>query len=118
MVHQVRAYRGVQVHLKRNLQLRPNAVHTRDQNRIGVLGLVDGEQPAKAANLAQHTLGESLVRQILDPLLGAVGAVNVHAGIGVGNRRRAGCGSLGHRFLLCFYFLAWGSVLSAAAAIT
>ena len=41
MVDQVRAYGRVQLHLKRNLQLGADAVHTGDQYRIGVLGLVD-----------------------------------------------------------------------------
>src|SRR5579864_7208768 len=37
--------------------------------------------------------------EVLDALLGAVGAADVHAGVGVGDRSRAGRGSLGHRFL-------------------
>src|SRR5579864_310593 len=37
--------------------------------------------------------------EVLNALLGAVGAADVYAGIGVGDRSRAGRGSLGHRFL-------------------
>ena len=46
---------------------------------------VDGEQAAKAADFAQHAAGKGLVGQILDPLLGAIGAVNIYTGIGVGD---------------------------------
>ena len=50
--------------------------------------LVDRKQPAEAADLAEHAAVESLVRQILDALLGAIGALDVDAGIGVGNGAR------------------------------
>ncbi len=99
MIHQVAADRGVQTHLKRDLQLGADAIHTRNQHWIGVFCLVHGEQPAKAPNFAEHAARESLMRQVLDALLGAVGAADVYAGIGVGDRCRAGRGSLGHRFL-------------------
>src|SRR5450755_2986153 len=51
------------------------------------------------------------MRQVLDALLGAVGAADVHTGVGVGHGRRAGCGSLGHRFFfqtISIKALAWG----------
>ena len=50
-----------------------------------ILLLVDGKQPAEAADLAQNAAVEGLVGQVLDALLGAVGALDVHAGIGVGD---------------------------------
>ena len=43
------------------------------------------EQAAEAANLAQHSLGEGFMGEILDALLGAVGAIDVYARIGVGD---------------------------------
>src|ERR1035438_9114234 len=54
------------------------------------------------ADFAEHTPGKGLVRQILDALLGAIRAADVHPGVGVSNRRRAGWGSLGHRFFRVF----------------
>ena len=78
----------MQAHVEGDLQLRSHAIHARDQHRVHVLGLVDREEAAKAANLAEHAAGKGLVRQILDALLGAVGAVDIHAGVGVGDRVR------------------------------
>ncbi len=85
VIDQVGADGVVDVHLEGDLQLGAHAVHARDQNRVHPLRLVHGEQAAEAADFAQYAAGESLVGEILDPLLGAVGAVNVHAGIGVGD---------------------------------
>ena len=86
VVHQVGAHGGMQAHLEGNLELRPHPIHARDQHRIHVLGFVHREQAAKAANFAEHAAGKGLVRQILDALLGAVGAVDIHTGVGVGDR--------------------------------
>ena len=82
----------MQVHLERNFQLCAHSVHARHQHRVDILRLIDREQPAKAANLAQHAAGKSLVRQILDALLSSVGAADVHPGVCVGDRRRTGVG--------------------------
>src|SRR4029077_7971085 len=43
-----------------------------------------------AANFAEHAAGKSLVGQILDPLLGAVGAVNIHTCVAVGDNALRG----------------------------
>ena len=48
-----------------------------------VLLLVDGEQAAEAADLAQDAAIEGLMGEILDALLGAIGALNIDAGVGV-----------------------------------
>ena len=86
MINQVGADSVVHVHFKGELQLGAHAIHAGNQNRIEILGLVHRKQPAVAADLAEHTLGESFVREILDALLGAVSLVDVDASIGVGNR--------------------------------
>src|SRR6266404_4953995 len=83
VVHQVGADGVVHVHFKGEFQLGTDAVHARNQHRIGILGLVHGEQSAKAANFAEHALGESLVGKILDTLLGAVCLVNIDPGVSV-----------------------------------
>src|ERR1019366_531227 len=85
VVHQVGADGVVQVHFKGDLQLGTDPVHAGNQNRVRVLFLVDGEEPAKAANLAQHSAIEGLVGEILDALLGAIGALDVYASVGVSN---------------------------------
>src|SRR5207253_5035650 len=53
------------------------------QDGIEILRLVHGKQATKAPDFAEHTLGKSFMRQILDALLGAVGLVDVDASIGV-----------------------------------
>src|SRR5579883_3257024 len=87
----------VDLHFEGDLELGADAIDAGDQDRIGV-GLGDGEQPAKAADLAEHALGKGLMSEILDALLGTVGAVNVHAGIGVSDAG-ALLGSLGQASL-------------------
>ena len=85
MIDQVGADGVMDVHLEGDFQLRAHAVHARHQNRVHPLRLVHGEQAAEAADFAQYAAGKSLVGEILDPLFGAVGAVNVHPGVGVGD---------------------------------
>ena len=90
MVDQVGAHGGVDVHVEGDLQLGADAVHAGDENRVEELLLIDGEEAAEAANLAEYSLGESLVGEILDALLGAVAAFNIHARVGVGDRSLGG----------------------------
>ena len=85
VIDQVGADGVMDVHLEGDFQLGAHAVHAGDQDRIHPLRLVHGEQAAEAADFAQDAAGESLVGEILDPLFGAVGAVNVHTGVGVGD---------------------------------
>ena len=85
VIDQVGANGVMDVHLEGDLQLGADAVDARDQNRVDPLRLVHGEQAAEAADFAQNAAGKGLVGEILDPLFGAVGAVNVHTSIGVGD---------------------------------
>jgi len=98
MIDQVGSDGGVQPHFEGNLQLRSHAIDAGDQDGIQVLGLVDDEEATKAANFAEHTAGKGFVRQILDALLGAVGAVDIDTGVGVGNSV-GGRGMLSHGLL-------------------
>src|SRR5215472_12620569 len=86
MVHQVGADGMMQAHFEGELELGANAIHARNQHRIAIFLLVDRKQPPEAANLAKHPAIEGFVRQVLDALFGAIGAVNVNTGIGVGDR--------------------------------
>ena len=61
----------------------PSTLLTRTGSEI--LLLVDGEQAAEAANVAENTFVEGTVRQVFNALLGPVGALNVYTGVGVGN---------------------------------
>ena len=51
VIHEVRADRMVQIHLKGNFELRSHAVCARDQHRV-VIFLAEREKPAKAAYVA------------------------------------------------------------------
>ena len=68
-----------------------------------VLGLIHREESAKPANFTQHAAGKGLVSQILDALLGAVGAIDIHTGVSVGDRCGGGCGVLGHGLSRCLF---------------
>ena len=61
----------------------PSTLETRTGSEI--LLLVDGEEPAEAADLAQHPAIEGLMGKILDALLGAISTLDVHASVGVGD---------------------------------
>src|SRR6266853_59919 len=87
----------MQAHLEGNLKLGSDTVDARYQHWIDVFGLVHGKKTAKASNFAEHAARKSFVGQVLDALLGAVGAVNIYASVGVGDRCGGG-GVLGHGF--------------------
>ena len=86
VVYQIGADRVMDVHLEGQLELRADAVHARNQHRIEILRLVHRKQPAEAANFAEHALGERLMRQILDALLGPVSLIYVDARVCVSDR--------------------------------
>ena len=100
VVDQVGAHGVMDVHLKGDLQLGAHAVHAGDQHRVDILQLVHGEQAAEAADFAQDAAGKSLVGEIFNALLGAVGTVDVDARVGVSNWRIPGGGGL-YRGRLC-----------------
>src|SRR5215472_6497720 len=83
VVYQVSADRVVYPHHESDFELGADAVDARNQDGFAELLLVDGEHAAEPADLADHALGERPVRQILDALLGAVSAVNIHPAVGV-----------------------------------
>src|SRR5262249_14711167 len=84
VIDQIAAHGVVHVHHEGDFELGADAVHARDQNRLAELLAVDGEHTAKAADLADHAFSERAMGKILDALLGAVGAVDVHSAVGVG----------------------------------
>ena len=86
VIHQIGADRVMNVHLEGQFELRANAVHARNQHWIEILCLVHRKQAAEAANLAEHALGERLMRQILDALLGPVSLIYVDARVCVSDR--------------------------------
>jgi hypothetical protein len=77
----------VHLHLEGDLQLGADAIHARNQYRIHIFFFVDREQAAKAPDFTENTAGECLVGEVLDALLGAIRAVDVHSGIGIGDAR-------------------------------
>ncbi len=84
VVHQVAADGVVHAHFKGELELGAHAIDAADQHGIGEFLLVHLEEPAKAADLAEDTLVEGAVRQVLDALLGAIRLFDVDACVGVG----------------------------------
>jgi len=95
VIDQVGADGVVDVHLEGDFQFGAHAVYARDQDGIHPLRLVHGKQAAETANFAEDAAGKCLVGEILDPLLGAIGAVNVYASVGVGDSGFRGI--MGHR---------------------
>src|SRR6185312_15151774 len=79
------AYGVVQVHHERNFELGANAIHAGNQHRIAKLFSVDGEHAPEAADFAHHSRSERAMGQVFNALLGAVGAVNINAAIGIGD---------------------------------
>jgi len=83
-------------HLESQFQFGSNSIYARDKNRVREFRFVDGKQSTETADLTEHAAGEGLVSKILDPLFGAVGAVDVDASVGIsdgGSFRRV----VGHR---------------------
>ena len=65
---------------------------------IAEFDLVEREQAAEGADIAEDRLAKGLVRKIADALLGPVGALVTHTGSGVGDRSflgQAGCPTRG-----------------------
>ena len=95
MIHQVGAHGVMDFHFKSDLKFGAHAIHAGDQHGVQVL-LIHRKQAAETSNLAQHTFGESFMGEILDALLGLVGAIDVHASIGIGYGGGLRLGILGH----------------------
>ena len=83
MIHEIGADGVVHIHLEGEFELGTDAVHARNQDRVGVFGLIYREEATEAANLTEDAFGESFVGEILDALFGTVGLVYVDACIGV-----------------------------------
>ena len=83
VVHQVAAHGVVQLHHEGHFEFCANPVHAGNQHRLAELLFINCKQAAEAADLAYNSAGEGAVGQILDALLGPVGAVYVNAAIGV-----------------------------------
>src|SRR6202051_4796642 len=83
MVYQIRANGVMHLHLKSDFQLGANPIHTRNQHWVDILRLIDREQAAEATDFAEYASGEGFMGEIFNPLLGAVGAIDVDTGVGV-----------------------------------
>ena len=75
----------VLVHVEGQLQLGADAVGAADEHRFFVLGLVEGEQAAEAAEPANHfwTLGLFDIR--FNQFNGSIACINIDTGIFIGN---------------------------------
>ena len=95
MIHQVSADGVMRLHLESDLKFGADTIDAGDKHGIDPLRFIDGEHPAKTANLADHVASESFMREVPNAFLGLVSALNVHPGIGVGDRGILG-GVVGH----------------------
>src|SRR5439155_27349882 len=111
VIHQVGAHGVMDFHFKSDLKFGAHAIHAGDQHGVQVL-LIHRKQAAETSNLAQHTFGESFMGEILDALLGLVGAIDVHASIGIGYGGGLRLGILGHGNQSLYYIA--GKLLSAS----
>src|SRR6202035_1704273 len=68
---------------KSDFQLGANPIHTGNQHWVDILRLIDRKQSAEAADLAEYASGEGFVGEVFNPLLGAVGAIDIDTGVGV-----------------------------------
>jgi hypothetical protein len=90
----------VNLHIEGHFQLRAHAINTRYENRIQVR-FRNRKKAAESPDLAENALGEGLVSQVLDALLGSIRAINVYASVGV--RDGGGLGGVwGHENLSVF----------------
>jgi hypothetical protein len=90
----------VNLHIEGHFQFRAHAIDARYENRIQVR-FRDRKKTPKSPDLAEHALSEGLVSQVLDALLGSIGAINVNASVGV--RDGGGLGGVwGHENLSVF----------------
>ena len=89
VVHQVGADGVVQLISKASLSLVPTP-STLETSTGSVNFFLSMEEPAKAADLAEHAALKVWCARILDALLGAVGLLDVDACVGVGEASRLG----------------------------
>jgi hypothetical protein len=83
MVYQIAADGVVNAHFEGELQLGADAIDAADQNRIGELLFVYLEETAEAAYLAEDTLVERTVSEVLDALFRAIRLLDIDASVGV-----------------------------------
>src|SRR5439155_5058749 len=95
LIHQVIADGVMRLHLESDLKFGADPIDAGDKHGLDPLPLIDGEHPAKAANLADHIASKSFMREVSDAFLGLVGALDVNTGIAVGDRGILG-GVVGH----------------------
>ncbi len=96
MIDEILADRVMPIQGKGEFQFGADTIDARDENGIEIF-FVYGKQAAEPADLAEHAASERLVREILDPLLGSIGAINVDACVGVRDRTSLRVRALGQR---------------------
>ena len=96
MIDEIAANCVVDLHFKSNFEFGADTIDARDENRVEIF-FVYGKQAAEPADLAEHAARKGLVREVLDPLLGSIGAINVDACVGVRDRTSLRVRALGQR---------------------
>ncbi len=85
VVDEVLADGVVDVELEGDFEFGANAIHRRDQDGVGVLFEVEGEEAAEAADLGEDLAVEGFAGEHFDALLAALGAGDIDSGVGVGD---------------------------------
>ncbi len=96
VIDEIASDRVVDLHFKRYFEFSADTIDARDENGIEIF-LVYRKQAAEPADLAEHAARERLVREVLDPLLGSIGAIDVDACVGVRDRTSLRVRALGQR---------------------
>ena len=99
VIDQVGAHGVVHAEGKGDFELGADAVGARNQDWVGIFRGVEAEEPAKAADVAQDRLGEGLLCEVLDALLGAIALGDVDSSGGIGD---GGLGCFFGGFWHCF----------------
>ena len=84
MIDEVLADGVVPIHREGDLQLGPDAVDARDEDRLPVFPGVEREQAAEPAHFAQHLATARGSEQSRKSCFGSVPKIDVHPGGGVG----------------------------------
>ena len=83
VIDQVGAHGGVHAHGDGNLEFGAGTIGAGDQDGLAPALQVEGKQSAKGADAAQHIAREGARGHAANPFLGLLGAVDIHAGIGI-----------------------------------
>ncbi len=90
MVDQILPDRVMPVHGEGDFELGPDAIHAGNQHRLPEFFGIEGKQPAKTADLAEHLAAMGRSEQLGQSGLDPVAQININPGGGVSFLSHAG----------------------------